>query len=159
MAIGAVTADGVRVVNRRIIHDLGVSASYLERTTQRRTQEAQQLTQILRDGLAAAPIKDRIVILCDDGLATGASMLAAVRSVRAQGPKLIVVAVPVGSRDACAMVRQDVDELVCLTTPEPFWAVGVYYADFGQTDNDEVRRLLREAHPDANSPLATSTPA
>lgn len=157
LAIGAVTADGVRVLNRRVVNELGVRPGYIQRVTEVRMAEARQLAETLRGGVAPPSLKDRTVIVCDDGLATGATMEAAVRAVRAQEPKRVVVAVPVGSREACAMLRREADEVVCLATPEPFWAVGVYFSDFSQTENDEVQRLLRAAH--AGSAPRTAAPA
>ncbi len=145
LAIGAVTADGVRVLNPRVVRELGVSTAYIDRVTRTRSLEAEQLAKVLRGGLAPIKMTDRVVIVCDDGLATGATMVAAVRAVRALQPSRLIVAVPVGSREACAILRAEADEVVCLAIPEPFWAVGVYYADFSQTENEEVQRLLRDA--------------
>jgi len=144
LAIGAVTAGGGRVLNDRMIRDLGISEAYVERETKAQMAEAARREGRYRGGSSPLGIAGRTVILVDDGLATGATMLAAVRWVRARKPSRLVVAVPVGSRDACAMLRTEADAVVCLAAPEPFWAVGVYYVDFGQVEDEAVERLLRE---------------
>jgi len=145
LAIGAVTADGQRFLNESIVRDIGVSSAYLERVTREELAEAARREARFRGGAPPASVAGRTVILVDDGLATGATMIAAARSARARKPAKLVVAVPVGSIDACAALRREADEVVCLATPEPFWAVGVYYEDFGQTGDAEVERLLRDA--------------
>jgi putative phosphoribosyl transferase len=145
LAIGAVTANGGRFLNQDVIGELGVRPAYLAAVTAAEMTEARAREERLRDGLPARPIAGRVVIVVDDGLATGATMRAAVRSVRQQRPARLVVAVPVGSRTACAALRAEVDDLVCLAAPEPFWAVGAYYEHFEPTDDDEVRHLLHEA--------------
>jgi putative phosphoribosyl transferase len=147
LAIGAVTAGGGRVVNDRMIRELGISGAYIERETKAQMAEAARRETRYRGTGGPPAVAGRTVIVVDDGLATGATMLAAVRWVRARMPKRLVVAVPVGSRDACAMLQAEADAVVCLATPDPFWAVGVCYIDFGQVQDEEVERLLREARP------------
>ncbi len=158
LAIGAVTANGGRFLNDDLIRDLGVPASYLERVVAEQMADARQREARFRGDHPAPRVRDRIVLLVDDGLATGATMRAAVRSVRQQQPARLVVAVPVGSEEACAALRAEADELVCLHAPEAFWAVGLYYDHFEPTEDAEVQALLREsyarreesqAHPDA----------
>jgi predicted phosphoribosyltransferase len=90
-------------------------------------------------------LHDRIVILVDDGLATGSTMLAAMRAVRQEEPKRVIIAVPVAAPDTCEKFATEADETVCLSTPSPFYAVGIWYEDFSQTSDDEVRNLLRQA--------------
>lgn len=153
LAIGAVTADGNRFVNDAMVRELGVSAAYLERVTKQELAEAARREQRFRGGAEPAPVAGRTVILVDDGLATGATMIAAARSARARKPARLVIAVPVGSSEACAVLQREADEVVCLATPDPFWAVGLYYRDFGQTEDAEVERLLREAR--QRAPVAT----
>jgi putative phosphoribosyl transferase len=145
LAIGAVTANGGRFLNEEVIRELSVSESYVEDITAERRAEAQDRERRFRGRYAAAPIKDRTVIVIDDGLATGATMRATVRSVRRHQPARIIVAVPVGSRQACAALRDEADEVICLSEPEDFWAVGYYYRDFQPTEDEEVLRILQES--------------
>jgi len=145
LAMGAIASGGIRVLNEELISHLGISMTVVDRVTAREQQEIQRREQLYRDGRPALPIKDRIVILVDDGLATGASMLAAARAARAQQPKRVIVAVPVASRDACEEFRQHVDDVICAETPEPFYSVGTWYEDFSQTSDAEVRELLHRA--------------
>lgn len=148
LAIGAVTANGGSFLNEHLIRELGVSAAYLEAVEVEQRAAAQRQETELRGPQRAIPATGRIVILVDDGLATGATMRAAVRSVRkpqTSRPARLVVAVPVGSPEACSALRQEADEFVCLAEPEPFWAVGLYYESFPATENTEVRQLLAEA--------------
>jgi putative phosphoribosyl transferase len=144
LAIGAVTANGGRYLNDSIIRALNVSPEYLERVTEREEAEARRREGRFRGGRPAPQIAGRTVIVVDDGLATGATMHAAVRAIRQQSPARLIVAVPVGSGDACAAIRQEVDELVCLFEPALFDAVGAFYLDFQPTDDAVVERLLRE---------------
>jgi putative phosphoribosyl transferase len=115
----------------------------IESITARETAELERREQSYRDGRPAPELRDRTVILVDDGLATGATMRAAVAALRQRGAAKIVVAVPVGAPETCRELEQLVDETVCAITPEFFQAVGQYYQDFLQTTDDEVRELLR----------------
>lgn len=144
LAIGAVAADGGCVLNDAVLASLAVPETYLAGESEAQLAEARRRETALRDGLPARSASGRVVVVVDDGLATGATMHAAVAAVRRQGPTRLIAAVPVGSREACAALRAEVDELVCLAEPEPFWAVGYYYGNFAATEDDEVRRLLRE---------------
>lgn len=145
LAMGAVAASGGVFLNEDIITDLGVSSAQLSAVVARERQVAEGLAQRLRGGREPVTIPGRVVIVVDDGLATGATMYAAVQSVRQEGPAKVVVAVPVGSREACAALRAAVDDLVCLAQPEVFLAVGLHYAHFEPTADEEVARLLAEA--------------
>jgi predicted phosphoribosyltransferase len=145
LAIGAVTADGGRFLNEAILRELGIGASYVRRVTASEMAEAARRESRFRGGTAPPRLTRRTVILVDDGLATGATMIAAARSVRAHDPARLIIAVPVGSVEACTTLRHESDEVVCLHAPEPFWAVGIYYDDFRQVEDAEVTRLLREA--------------
>jgi predicted phosphoribosyltransferase len=145
LAIGAVTANGGRFLDQAIIDELGVGSHYLATVVAEQMAEARRREAWLRGIRPARPITGRTVIVVDDGLATGATMRAAVRSVRQQRPARLVVAVPVGSRQACEALRREADEVICLATPEPFWAVGLYYADFTPTEDAEVQALLQAA--------------
>lgn len=145
LAIGAVTADGERYLNEGLISELAVSDTYLSAVTELRRNEAQRDESQFRDARPAPRIGGRIVILVDDGLATGATMHAAVRSVRNQGPAHLIVAAPVGSHEACTTLAEEADEVVCPWRPEPFGAVGTYYRDFSQTTDEEVRQVLQHS--------------
>ncbi len=143
LAIGAVTADGVIFLNEELIGYLGISDAYLAAVTTEQRQEARKRESALRGDRPRA-WAGRSVILVDDGLATGATMRAAVRAVRRQHPERIVVAVPVGSAEACGALRLEADEVVCPTERQDFGAVGLYYQRFEQVSDSEVQRLLRE---------------
>lgn len=144
LAIGAVTADGERLLSGDVIRQLDVSEPYIVAVTKMQAAEARRIETRLRGERAAPRIYDRTVILVDDGLATGATMRAAVRSARRQHPARVIVAVPVGSREACAALRVEADEVICLHEPEDFGAVGMWYVSFPQLDDAEVQRLLVE---------------
>jgi putative phosphoribosyl transferase len=144
LAVGAVTSNGGRFLNEDAIAQIGVTDVYLKHVTEAEMAEAHRREQKFRHGRPAAAIKDRIVIVVDDGLATGATMRASVRSVRKAGPAKLVVAVPVGSREACFALRHEADELVCPHEPEMFWAVGLYYQNFEPTLDDDVMSILEE---------------
>ena len=146
LAAGAVTADGGRFLNDEIILMLGVSQSYLDELTATEMAEARRREEWFRNQRPAAPIAGRPVILVDDGLATGATTRAAVRSARKHQPARVIVAAPVGAREACLMLRQEADEVVCPYQPDPFGAVGFFYLHFEQVEDAQVRLLLDEAH-------------
>jgi predicted phosphoribosyltransferase len=143
LAIGAVTADGGRFLNHDIISELAIDPAFIERETARQLEEARQREARFRSGRPKIALQGRIVLLVDDGLATGATMHAAVRAVRAQAPSRLVVAVPVGSREACRDLRREADEVVCLAQPVPFGAVAAHYLNFEQVEDDRVIELLR----------------
>jgi predicted phosphoribosyltransferase len=147
LAMGAIATGGVRVFNEEVIQHLGVSQSWIEATIREQEEELRRREEAYRGGRPPAELQGRTIILVDDGLATGASMRAAVRALRQRHPAAITVAVPIGSRDTCDQFRPEVEEIVCGRTPEPFHAVGAWYHDFTQTTDDEVRELLdRAAH-------------
>jgi predicted phosphoribosyltransferase len=132
----------VRVLNEDVFSWSRPSAAAIDMVTRAERAELERRERAYRDGLSPVPLGGRTVILVDDGLATGASMRAAVVAVRRLGPAYVIVAVPVGARETCQALREAADEVVCALTPEPFSAVGLWYADFSQTSDDEVRRLL-----------------
>jgi putative phosphoribosyl transferase len=144
LAIGAVTADGARYLNPDVVRDLGVTPEYLERVTATQLAEARRREARFRGGASGPALKDRIVVLVDDGLATGATMQAAVRAVRAAHPRRLVVGVPVAASDTCQALRAAVDELVCLATPEPFYSVGAHYEHFEAVPDAEVEAILKQ---------------
>jgi predicted phosphoribosyltransferase len=144
LALGAVTADGERFLNQDIIDHLRVDDAYLSQITKEQGDEARRREQRFRGGRRPADIKGRTVLLVDDGLATGATMRAAARSLRKHEPGRLVVAVPVGSPEACAALREDADEVVCLAQPDPFYAIGLHYERFEQVEDAEVISLLEQ---------------
>jgi predicted phosphoribosyltransferase len=153
LAIGAIATGDVRVLNEELVRELGISAPLLEAVTAREREELQRRERLFRESRPASEIRGRTVIVVDDGLATGATMLSAVLALRKQEPARIVVAVPVGSFEACSALRAKADRLVCLYKPDPFFAVGIWYRDFSQTSDQEVRELLRRAAPAAPAPI------
>jgi predicted phosphoribosyltransferase len=144
LAIGAVTANGGRFLNEDVMRMLNVSEAYLTAVTATQQAEARRREALFRGSRPPLALAGRTVLLVDDGLATGATMRAAVRSVRQQRPQRLVVAVPVGSPEACAALRGEADEVVCLHEPDDFGAVGYYYQDFTQTEDGDVQALLAE---------------
>ncbi len=144
LAMGAIASGDVRVMNEEIVHHLGLPETAVARAISRAAEVLHEREHAYRGDRPAPEVRGRIVILVDDGLATGATMRAAVRALRAQGAKRLIVAVPVAARDVCDALRADVDEVVCAATPDPFDAVGLWYEDFSQTTDDEVRALLAE---------------
>lgn len=144
LAMGAI-AHGVRVMNEEVVRYYAVSAAAIGRVAEAEGRELERRENAYRDGLPPLDLTGKTAILVDDGLATGASMRAAVRAVKPLGAGRTVVAVPVASREICEALRREVDEVVCLLTPDHFYAVGQVYRDFGQTDDGEVRDLLARA--------------
>jgi len=142
LAMGAVASGGVRVVNREVLDDLAVDDETFRRAVERERAEVERRERRYRGDREPAELADKIVILIDDGLATGASMHAAVEAVRVHRPARIVIAVPVASRAACDELRSLADAVICAITPEPFFAVGQWYEDFSPTTDDNVRQAL-----------------
>jgi len=138
-------------LNDEVVRALPNANEIIEAVTQRETAEVQRREQEYRDGRPAPEISGRIVILIDDGLATGATMRAAVKALRQRGAAKIVVAVPVGPPDTCREFEAEADEVVCASAPEFFQAVGQYYEDFSQTSDQEVRDLLARAAQDRSA--------
>ena len=145
LAAGAIASGGVRVLNPDVVNALPNAGEIIESVTQRETAELERREHEYRNGRPAPEITGRTVILIDDGLATGATMRAAVKALRQRGAVRIVVAVPVGPPDTCKEFEDVADEVVCASAPEFFQAVGQYYDDFSQTSDDEVRELLARA--------------
>jgi predicted phosphoribosyltransferase len=145
LAMGAIASGGVCVLNRDTVRALDVPARLIEAVARREIQELRRRERAYRDDRPAPAVRGRTVILVDDGLATGSTMRAAVEALRRLGPARVVVAVPVAAPATCAEFRGVADECVCVTTPEPFFAVGAWYDDFSQTTDEEVRELLARA--------------
>ena len=144
LAMGAIATGGVRVLNDETIALLHIPVSVIEAVAHREQQELERREQLYRGDQAKPDVQGRTVILVDDGLATGSTMRAAAIALRGMGPSRIVVAVPVGAQESCDEFCEEVDEVVCAVTPEPFRSVGASYVDFSQTSDEEVRRLLQK---------------
>ena len=143
--IGAIASGGVRVVDESVLRAYGVDAATLAQITEREARELARRERSYRDERPFPPLQDRSVMLIDDGLATGSTMRAAVAALRQEQAARIVVAVPVAPAETCAELAPAVDEIVGGLTPAPFYAVGLWYADFSQTGDDEVHELLAQA--------------
>ena len=146
LAIGAIASGGVRILNADIVRMLSIPEEVIHFVAKRELQELQRREKLYRRDRAFPTVRDRTVILIDDGLATGASMRAAVSGLRAQHPGRIVIAVPTAAPEACEAFRTEVDEVICAITPELFYGVGRWYEDFSQVTDEEVRILLDEAN-------------
>lgn len=143
-AMGAIASGGVRVMNP--LPGMAVSPEAVAAVVAREEAELVRRELLYRAGSGAVSLRGRAVIVVDDGLATGSTMRAAVLAIRQQHPAQVVVAVPVGAEETCKALRGEADEVICLATPRPFRAVGLWYRDFPQCTDDEVRELLEEAH-------------
>lgn len=142
LAMGAIASGGVRVLNQDVVAWYRLSDATIESVARAERTELERRERAYRDGRALVPIEGRVVVLVDDGLATGSTMRAAVLAARRLTPSRIVVAVPVGAPETCRALGDLADEVVCPSTPEPFSAVGLWYDDFSQTSDEEVRQLL-----------------
>jgi len=144
LAMGAI-AGAARILDDRMIRELGIPDEDVEEIVAREQAEMRRREELYRGGRPALDLQSRSAILIDDGLATGSTMLAAVHHARSLKPARVIIAVPVGSREACARLRREVDDLVCLAAPEFFYAVGEWYRDFQQVSDTEVRNWLEES--------------
>lgn len=142
LAMGALASGGLRVLNREVVEQLGISPEAIETVAADEMRELERRESEYRRSRPRFDITGRDVILVDDGLATGASMRAAAAALRQRLPKSITIAVPVGSAETCRLLEREVDEVVCARTPDPFHAVGIWYQDFRQVSDDEVTHLL-----------------
>jgi putative phosphoribosyl transferase len=147
LAMGAIATGGIRVLNEEIVQHLNIPERAIEAVAREELLELERREKLYRGNREPVEISRHRAILVDDGLATGSSMRAAVRALRQFNPASISVAVPVASKDTCDHFRNEVDEIICGRTPEPFMAVGQWYEDFTQTTDEEVSELLdRAAH-------------
>jgi len=142
LAMGAIAGD-TRVLDFQLIRDLRIPDEEIEKVVRRETEEWKRRERLYRGGQPAPNLAGRTVFLVDDGLATGSTMSAAARHVRSQQPGRLVIAVPVGSSEACHRLKKEADDCVCLATPEPFYAVGEWYLEFGQVSDDQVCAVLQ----------------
>lgn len=145
LAMGAIASGGIRVLNERVIRSHGISDEAIETAVAQQTKELQRRELAYRGHSGAPTIRDKTVLLVDDGIATGSTIRAAVRALRPQQPRRIVIAVPISAPDSFAELRPLVDDLITLMLPEDFCAVGQCYEDFSQTTDDEVATLMSQA--------------
>lgn len=145
LAMGAIASDGILIADRRVIDMLGISRDAFDAVVARERAELERRDRAFRAGRPRLDLAGKTVILVDDGLATGASMAAAIDAVRARTPARVIGAVPVAPPEVCEALSDRADEMVCLLTPGRLHAVGVWYRDFAQTGDDEVRALLDAA--------------
>jgi len=144
LAMGAIAA-GVQLLNRDIVESMGISPAAIEAVARRERKELERRQRAYRGDRPEPEFKNRCVMLVDDGLATGATMRTAVKALREHAPASVVVAVPVAPPSTVELLRGEADEVVCLATPEPFWAIGQWYREFPQVSDDEVTELLQRA--------------
>ncbi|NHZ71215.1 MAG: phosphoribosyltransferase [Proteobacteria bacterium] len=150
-AMGAISSGGIRILNDDAIEKLGISDATIENVTARERIELERRERLFRGEKPPLQLDDRTVIIVDDGIATGASMISAIRSIRGQNPQAIIVAIPVAPRSTVVALEPMVDLVVVLATPEPFSAVGLHYVDFAQTSDAEVQRYLASPHDPSRS--------
>jgi putative phosphoribosyl transferase len=145
LAIGAIASGNVRVLNEDVVRALQITPQLIDDIVRRERRTLERQERIFRGGRPMPDVRDRIVIIIDDGLATGSTMRAAVTALRQQRPKRLVVAVPVGSAETCAEMQLEADEVICAADPTDFLSVGTWYQDFAQTPDELVKSLLEEA--------------
>jgi putative phosphoribosyl transferase len=141
-ALGAVTQEGEVIIDRQAAESLGVSKEYLDEEAARRREEVKDRTEKFRGAAPFPPIEGKVVVIVDDGIATGSSVGAAVMYLKKRKPKEIVIAVPVAPADAVETLSDDGNRVICLETPGPFFSIGEFYGNFEQVSDDEVRSIL-----------------
>jgi putative phosphoribosyl transferase len=146
-AMGAIARGGIRVLNADAVRDADISPEVIDRVAERELAELERRERVYRGDRPAVDVEGRIVLLVDDGLATGSTMRAAVAALRRQRPGRIVVAAPVGAPQTCVEIRDEADEVICARTPDPFQAVGLWYRDFAPTTDEEVCASLGRLNP------------
>jgi len=145
LAFGAITSGGARVVDQDLVEELRISEEEIEQITEGVKHELERREKLYRGGRAPLRVEGKIVILIDDGIATGASMRVAIKALRQMKPSRLIVAVPVAPASTCHKMKAEVDELVCVSTPEFFYAIGQFYQDFSQVTDEEVIDLLHQS--------------
>jgi predicted phosphoribosyltransferase len=149
LAIGAIASGGIRVLNQEVLSQIDLPASLIDEIAEREAAEVARRDHAYRQGAAAPPLTGRSAILVDDGVATGSTMSAGIAALRRLRPLEVVAAVPVAPRSTCERLRHEADRVVCLRTPEPFLAIGIWYAAFPQLTDEEVQRFLARAASEA----------
>jgi len=155
LAMGALASGGVRVLNDEVVRAFAIPQEVIDAVAEEEQQELARREQAYRGNRPRPDVRGRTVILVDDGLATGSTMRAAAAALRQYRPARIVSAVPVAAPSTCSDLRKEVDDIVCLHTPEPFQAVGLWYDDFSQTSDDEIHELLARANEELVGPGVT----
>ena len=145
LAMGAIATGGVRILNEDVVRALKIPQRVIDSVAAQEARELERRERLYRGDRLARDVNGRTVILVDDGLATGSSMRAAVAALRQKNPRRIVVAVPIAAAATCREFEAEVDEIVCCQTPEPFYSVGLWYEDFSQTTDEEIRQLLEHS--------------
>ncbi len=145
LAMGAIASDGVRVLNFDIISDFGISSKMIDAVAAKELRELQRRDHMYRGNRPSPDLRHRTIILVDDGIATGSTIRAAISILQLEQPAKIIVAVPVAPPDVYKELKTEVDEIVCLMTPEPFYTVELWYDNFSQTTDEEVHRLLEQS--------------
>lgn len=143
LAVGAMTENGTVLLDKRLIEQLQVSDYYIKKESAAQKLEIQRRLKLYRGDVSYPSLENRDVILVDDGIATGSTMKAALASVRKRGAKTVVIAIPVGPPPTIVELQREADRVICLHTPESFYAIGQFYRDFAQTSDEEVTRLLK----------------
>ena len=146
LAIGAVAPGDVRLVNERVVRLLGIPEDWIEHAAREELAEVERRMVRFRGRRPAPALRDRSVILVDDGIATGMTARAAIRAIRAEKPRKVILAVPVCARETAKKLSEEIDELVCLEIPDDLWAIGLWYRDFHQVPDEEVVSLLEKTH-------------
>ena len=145
LAMGAIAEGGILLLNDAVVNYMGISKDSIESVAKEELAELERRLKLYRNGRPALELKGKIVVIVDDGLATGATMKAALKAIKRKEPKKTVVAVPVGAPSTCMEIKSDADEVICLKSPEPFTAVGSWYDIFEQTTDKQVQELLKKA--------------
>jgi len=145
LAMGAIASGDIKVMNESVVRNAGISDQQIEEVAQKEKEELKKREKAYRGARPDIDLQGKTVLIVDDGLATGASMRAAISALREHNPKKIIAAIPTAPRDTCQEFESEVDQIICLRTPSPFWGVGGSYQNFSQTTNEEVRTFLNKA--------------
>ena len=145
LAMGAIASGDIKVMNESVVRNAGISDQQIEEVAHKEKEELKKREKAYRGARPDIDLQGKTVLIVDDGLATGASMRAAISALREHNPKKIIAAIPTAPRDTCQEFESEVDQIICLRTPSPFWGVGGSYQNFSQTTNKEVRTFLNKA--------------
>lgn len=157
LAMGAIAEGGIVFLNDAVVNYLSISEEIIDQTAERERKELARRQKLYRNGRLPPRITGRTVLVIDDGVATGATMKAALKAIRRKEPSVLVAAIPVGAQSSCEELKSEADEVVCLSMPEPFMSVGYWYEDFEQVEDNEVTELLQKAFEKRENRRANST--